>query len=83
MLYAYEIIRCPEIQFNIGHIGVFVVNQRIRNLPFLKKFPLLLPEFFSCKSMAFGFSNALSTMKLSFEHADIHDFEIQIQKLIF
>ena len=64
-----------NFNLNISHIGIFAENQRKGILLFLKiNFHFYFPKVFSCQSMAFGLSNALSTMKLSFEHTDIHDF---------
>ena len=67
-----------KFNLNIDHIGNFAVNQEMHNFTFLifeRNFPLLLPENFLCESMGFGLSNALSITKLSFEHAEIHEFE--------
>ena len=65
-----------EFNLNIDHIGNFAVNQGIHNFTFLKEiFHFYFPKLFSCQSMGFRLSNALSIIKLSFEHAEIHDFE--------
>ena len=73
-----------KVNLNIGHIGIFAVNQGIRNFPFLKEnFHFYFPKLFLCESAGFRLSNALSTIKLSFEHADIHHFEFKVPNLIF
>ena len=60
---------------NIGHIVIFVVYQRTRNLVFMKNnFHFYFRKFIRCESMISELSNALSPIKLSFEHTKIHHF---------